>query len=122
MPTFARPQLAVAVSLSCSSIVRSRPSSTNNGRLLIVTLSPCLAMHLIGRVYVGVDQGSDGRMAAQPVQAVMADCGPRAVRSTRQHSRRAVVASQPGNAAGSRRLSSWPSSCSHTTWLTCTAS
>ena len=33
--------------------------------------------------------------------------GPRAAPTTRQHSRRVVVASHPGSAAGSRILSSW---------------
>jgi hypothetical protein len=33
-----------------------------------------------------------------------------------------VVASQPGSAAGSRRLSSWSTRCSHTTWPTSSAS
>ena len=51
-----------------------------------------------------------------------AACGPRTARQTRRHSRRVVVASQPGTAAGSPILSSWLISCSQTLWLTSAAS
>ena len=40
----------------------------------------------------------------------------------RRHSRRVVVASQPGSAAGSRTLSSWSTKCSQTVWPTSSAS
>lgn len=39
-----------------------------------------------------------------------------AVRRVRPHSRWVVVASQPGSAAGSRRLSRWPASLGQTFW------
>ena len=54
--------------------------------------------------------------------ACPASCRPRAARRTRTHSRRAVVASQPGSAAGSRTLSSWSTRCSQTLWPTSSAS
>ena len=41
---------------------------------------------------------------------------------TRQHSRRVVVASQPGSAAASRSWSRWSTRCSQTLWATSLAS
>jgi hypothetical protein len=53
--------------------------------------------------------------------ACLAACGPRTARRTRARSRRVVVPSHPGRAAGSRILSSWSTGCSQTLWPTSSA-
>src|SRR5689334_5577028 len=68
--------------------------------------SPC---SIVSAWPSGMFSASGSRLAA---------CGTCALFRTRWHSRRVVVASQPGSAAGSRILPSWVTSSSQTFWPT----